>query len=89
MRRRKGEYTIPATHASCDLHLKVMLHQDSAIAMTLLAKGTAMLAKPFEYSRTLSSLMNRQGVALRRLTNWHAIESVRDNLSFCVAANGA
>lgn len=65
-----------------------MLHQDSAIAMTLLAKGTAMLAKPFEHSITLSSLVFRQVVALRRLTNWHAIERARDNLSFCVVAKG-
>ena len=35
----------------------------------------------FERSMTLSSLFLPQGVTLRRLTNWHAIERIRDNLS--------
>ena len=56
--------------------------------MTLLAIGTAMLANPFEHSMTLSSLVFQQVFALRRLTNWHTIERVRDNLSFCVVAQG-
>ena len=43
-----------------------------------------MLAKLFEHSGTLSSLDFRQGVTLRRLTNWHAIEGVRDNLSYAL-----
>lgn len=41
-----------------------------------------MLAKRLKHSMTLSALVFRQDVALRRLTNWHAIEGVRDNLSY-------
>ena len=43
-----------------------------------------MLAKPFEHSMTLSSLVLRQGVALRKLTNWHAIDGIRVNLSYAL-----
>lgn len=43
-----------------------------------------MLAKPFEHSMTLSSLVFRQGVALRKLTNWHAIDRFRANLSYAL-----
>lgn len=60
-----------------------MLHQGSAVAMTYLAKRTTALVKASEHSMTLFSLGHRQGVALRSLTNWHAMEKVRDNLSFC------
>lgn len=40
------------------------------------------LARPSKHSMTLSALVFRQDIALRRLTNWHAIEGVRDNLSY-------
>lgn len=48
-----------------------------------------MLAKPFEHSMTLSSLVFRQGVALRKLTNWHAIDRFRANLSYALLLRAA
>ena len=67
------------------LHMRAMVSDKGVCCTTKLqycfSKLNDNACEAFERSMTLSSLVLPQGVTLRRLTNWHAIEGIRDNLS--------
>ena len=78
--------------SSISLIISVFVHPShNGISTSLLATGIESgkyidksndnACEAFERSMTLSSLLLPQGVTLRRLTDWHAIGKIRDNLS--------
>lgn len=46
-------------------------------------RENGLTCKARDCSMTLTSRMHRQDMNLRRLTDWHATDNVRDNLKLC------